>query len=187
MGFHGSSAVWSATAVLSHNFVVDGIFGFTNQHTTVVPEGPVKCSGDELGILNSCPKPFSRDYATPQLTITGWASPGNSPTRDYLDPLVSALLGGWRLNGYFTAFSGQAFSVTSSSASLNAPGSPQRADQVKDTVAIPGDVGPNSAYFDVTAFRPVTAVRFGTAGFNSLRGPGVTNLDASIFRTIPIA
>src|SRR4029450_7050127 len=39
------------------------------------------------------------------------------------------------------------------------------------------------AYFDPTAFRPVTEVRFGSAGYNTLRGPGVANLDMSLFRT----
>jgi hypothetical protein len=56
------------------------------------------------------------------------------------------------------------------------------ADQVKDTVDING-FSPGGAYFDPTAFRPVTDVRFGTAGFNTLRGPGVANLDLSVFRT----
>lgn len=97
--------------------------------------------------------------------------------------LVSKLTGGWQLNGFFTARSGTPFSVTASSASLNAgAGTNQRADQVKQNVEILGGVGSNSPYFDVTAFRPVTDVRFGNAGFNSLRGPGVVNLDASIFR-----
>ena len=89
------------------------------------------------------------------------------------------LAGGWRLNGVFSKYSGSPFSVSASGASLNAPGSTQRADQVKANVAITGNI---ASYFDPLAFAPVTAVRFGTAGFNSLRGPGVTNLDASIFR-----
>ena len=43
-----------------------------------------------------------------------------------------------------------------------------------------------SPYFDVTAFRSVTDVRFGTARYNSLRGPGVANLDLSLFRTFAL-
>ena len=38
-------------------------------------------------------------------------------------------------------------------------------------------------YFDPTAFRGVTGARFGTAGYNSLRGPGTRNLDFRIYRT----
>ena len=42
------------------------------------------------------------------------------------------------------------------------------------------------AYFDPLAYAPVTGPRFGTSGFNQLRGPGNNNMDMSIFRTIGI-
>lgn len=93
------------------------------------------------------------------------------------------LVGGWRLNGVFSKYSGSPFSVSAAGASLNAPGNTQRADQIKPDVAISGNI---ASYFDPLAFAPVTAVRFGTAGYNSLRGPGVTNLDASIFRDFKV-
>ena len=47
-----------------------------------------------------------------------------------------------------------------------------------------GGVGPQTPYFDVTAFKAVTDVRFGTAKVNSLRGPGVRNIDLSVIRTM---
>jgi len=99
--------------------------------------------------------------------------------------VLGKIVGGWQLNAFFTASSGRPFTVTSSTASLNAPGSTQRADQVKDTVQILG-YAPGAAYFDVTAFRPVTEPRFGTTTVNSLRGPGVANLDMSLFRTVGV-
>jgi hypothetical protein len=105
--------------------------------------------------------------------------------RRFLDDsgIASRIAGGWQINGFFTARSGTPFTVTASTASLNAgPGTPQIADQVKENVAING-FSPGGAYFDPTAFRPVTDVRFGNAGFNTLRGPGVANLDLSLFRT----
>jgi hypothetical protein len=96
---------------------------------------------------------------------------------------LSHVLGGWQVNAFFTARSGTPFTVTSSAASLNAgSGTPQMADQVKD----PEILGGQAPYFDVTAFRPVTQVRFGTSGFNALRGPGNANLDLSIFRTFAV-
>jgi hypothetical protein len=76
--------------------------------------------------------------------------------------------------------------VTASSASLNAPGNTQTADQVLADVKTLGGVGLAHPWFDPAAFVPVTAVRFGGVGRNTLRGPGVVNLDASVFRTIPI-
>ena len=41
-------------------------------------------------------------------------------------------------------------------------------------------------YFDPTAFAPVNEPRFGTAGFNSLYGPGRVNWDLSAFRNFPV-
>ena len=49
-------------------------------------------------------------------------------------------------------------------------------------VAILGGTGPSALWFDPTAFRPVTEVRLGTAPRNSLRGPGLINLDFGLFR-----
>src|SRR5207248_6770056 len=37
------------------------------------------------------------------------------------------------------------------------------------------------------AYAPVTGARFGTSGYNSLRGPGVKNLDFSLYRTFRIS
>jgi len=107
------------------------------------------------------------------------------PGRKFLSDgaLLGKIVGGWQLNAFVTAYSGQPFTVGASSASLNAPGSSQRADQVKERVEISG-FAPGASYFDVTAFKPVTDARFGTAEVNSLRGPGVANLDLSLFRTV---
>jgi len=93
---------------------------------------------------------------------------------------LAAVLGGWQLNGILSIYSGAPFSVTSSSASLNAPGSTQRADQVKPDVALVGSI---ASWFDPTAFAPVTTARFGTAGYNTVRGPGLKNLDFGLFRS----
>jgi hypothetical protein len=107
-------------------------------------------------------------------------------TRRFLNSggTLAAIAGGWQASSTFTAYSGAPFTVTSSTATLNAPGNPQLADQVKDNVEIFGDVGPTTPYFDVTAFKPVTEARFGNSKFNSLRGPGVRNIDLSLTRTL---
>ncbi|HEY2934725.1 MAG TPA: TonB-dependent receptor [Acidobacteriota bacterium] len=96
--------------------------------------------------------------------------------------LGDAVLGGWQLNTIFQIQSGIPFSVGSSGNSLDAPGNSQRADQVKPKVQILGGIGPGQSYFDPLAFAPVTQARFGTAGFNTLRGPRYTNLDVGLFR-----
>jgi hypothetical protein len=95
---------------------------------------------------------------------------------------VAHILGGWQVNNILTFHSGTPFSVIASGTSLNAPDSDQRADLVKPEVEILGDIGRNNPYFDPLAFRPVSEARFGTAGFNVLRGPGVASWDLGVFR-----
>jgi hypothetical protein len=96
--------------------------------------------------------------------------------------VASALARGWQVNGLFSAYSGAPFSVSADGASLNMPGSTQRADQIKSDVAILGNIGPGQSYFDPLAFAPVTEARFGNVGYNTLRGPRILNLDVSLYR-----
>ena len=100
--------------------------------------------------------------------------------------VAAAIAGGWQLNGILSAYSGTPFTVTASSASLNAPGNTQTADQVLSTVAIPGGVGTNATYFDPAAFAPVTTARFGSSGLNLLRGPRGVGLNMSLFRDFSV-
>jgi hypothetical protein len=99
---------------------------------------------------------------------------------------TALVAGGWQLNAVFSAMSGTPFTVTSSGTSLNAPGNTQTADQVLPTVEILGGVGRGNSYFDPEAFAPVTEVRFGNSGRNTVRGPGLVNLDASLFRNFEL-
>jgi hypothetical protein len=108
-----------------------------------------------------------------------WASSG---------PLA-AIAGGWQLNGILSRESGVPLNVTSSSASVNAPGNTQTPNQVLPAVAILGGhgIGANGAsYFNPAAYQPVTTVNFGNSGRNTLRGPGVFNVNASLFRNFRI-
>ena len=86
--------------------------------------------------------------------------------------LSRTILGGWQMNGTFSAYSGRPFTLTASGASLNMPGNQQTPDQIKDDVEIFGEVGDAGTYFDTTAFARVTEVRFGNVGRNTMRGPG---------------
>lgn len=96
------------------------------------------------------------------------------------------ILGNWQTNWILSRTSGTPFGVSAATTSLNAPNSSQTADQILPEVNILGGHGVGQAYFDPNAFAPVTAVRFGTSGRNLLRGPGVFNLDASVFRGFTI-
>jgi hypothetical protein len=100
---------------------------------------------------------------------------------------ASALLGGWQINNTLSLLGGSPFSVTASGTSLDMPGSTQRADLVKAEVAQLGGTGRGESFFDPLAFVPVTEQRFGTAGYNLLRGPGMVNWDIGIFRQFSVS
>lgn len=101
---------------------------------------------------------------------------------------AARILGGWQTNGVIGAYSGTPFTVSADGSSLNAPGSSQTADLVASgKVRILGEIGPNKSWFDPLAFRQPTGVRFGTTGRNTMRGPGMWNMDFSLFRTFSLA
>ena len=95
---------------------------------------------------------------------------------------ITAILGGWQVNNLVSVMTGPPFTISASDDSLDLPGSSQRADQVLPKVNITHKVGPDSAWFDPLAFRDVSEPRFGTSGFNTMRGPGLMNWDFGLFR-----
>jgi hypothetical protein len=107
--------------------------------------------------------------------------------RSYLNHgFVAAIVGGWSLNGTFYHLSGTPFSILADGSSCNCPGNTQRADRVKSSIAKTGRGVFGTTFFDPTAFAAVNTVKFGSANYNSLRGPGATNLDAAIQRQFHI-
>ncbi len=103
--------------------------------------------------------------------------------------IAAKIAGGWQLNGILSRESGTPFTVASAGTSVNAPGNTQTANQILTGVAIIGGhgIGANGAsYFNPSAFAPVTTVSFGNAGRDTLRGPGVFNVNASLFRNFAI-
>ncbi|MGH9327921.1 MAG: carboxypeptidase regulatory-like domain-containing protein [Terriglobia bacterium] len=136
---------------------------------------------------------LSRNYATAGYDRTQnfefygvLAAPFGHNQRWVTHGLGAAILGGWTFSPILSRMSGLPFTVTSSGASLNAPGNTQTADQVKSQVAILGGHGPGQPYFDPNAFAPVKTVRFGASGRNILRGPGFFDMDASLARDFKI-
>ena len=102
--------------------------------------------------------------------------------------LGSKVLGGWMVSGIVSAISGSVFDVTADGNSLNAPGNTQRANILKSNVAISGNVGTGTTWFDTSAFAPVTApYTFGTAPFNVLHGPGIFDFDFGLYRTFKLS
>src|SRR5690242_4142313 len=100
---------------------------------------------------------------------------------------AQAILGGWQINGIFSAFMGGRDTLTASGSSLDMPDNQQTPDQVSP-LKYTGCYGPDPGctMFDTSSFRRVTDVRFGTVGRNTLRRPGVVNMDTSLYRDFKI-
>jgi len=121
---------------------------------------------------------FAYVYELPFGSGKKWATSGASKT----------VLGGWQINGIFSSFKGRQYTLSADDTSLNMPGNTQTPDQVKPTVEQLGKVGDDGTFFDTSAFAPLapTDVRFGTVGRNTMRAPGVVNMDFSLFRTFKL-
>lgn len=99
---------------------------------------------------------------------------------------LRTIAGGWQINGVGAIYTGRPFTVTASGASLNMPNNTQVADQVVDSVATLGGVGTTGKWFDTRAFAAITQPRFGNVGRNSMRGPGMQNIDLGLFRNFNV-
>src|SRR5260370_6114137 len=119
---------------------------------------------------------FAYVYEVPLGSGKKWATSGAS----------NAVLGGWQINGIFSAYQGRQYTLTASGSSLNMPNNLQTPDQIKPTVEKLGQVGDDGTWFDTSAFSRVTGVRFGNVGRNTMRGPGVVNTDLAPFRTFKL-
>jgi Carboxypeptidase regulatory-like domain/TonB dependent receptor-like, beta-barrel len=144
-------------------------------------DGALRINIPEYYALNRALSDFDRTHA---LNITNITELPFGPNRRWLNDgkVLSQIVSGWQVNNILSFYSGTPFSVTASATSLNAPDNDQRADQVTPKVAILGGIGSTNPYFDPLAFAPVTQARFGTASFNSVRGPGVKSWDLGVFR-----
>jgi hypothetical protein len=107
------------------------------------------------------------------------------PFRAENNSTLNAFISGWQVNGIFQGASGTPFTVWAPGDSVNAPGNQQIADRVGEPSST-GGVELNQPIYDISAWRPVTDVRFGNETRNSVRGPGFTNVDLSVFRNFPI-
>jgi len=95
------------------------------------------------------------------------------------------VLGGWQLNGLWSWESGLPLDISTSPASLNAPGNINRPD-VTGPVQIFGGIGPGTLYFDTSKFKAPANGKFGNLGRNVLHAPHLFDIDASIFRRFPV-
>ena len=102
--------------------------------------------------------------------------------------IASKLLGGWQLSGVFSLMTGRPFTLITT-VNPNTPGTTLTPDQVGAFVVSHNVAGPSGSatWFDTSAFKqPLDAdgktPHLGSAGRNSVYGPGLGDLDVSLFR-----
>jgi len=102
------------------------------------------------------------------------------------------LLGDWQLNGVLTLMTGRPFTI-GSTVSANTPGSSQTADMNGMLTILHGIAGSagTALWFDTSNItQPLNAdgktPHFGNTGHNAFSGPGLGNLDFSLFRKFAI-
>ena len=98
-----------------------------------------------------------------------------------------AILGGWQVNGIITGVSGDPLFPSQTSDFLNTPYTSQVPD-FSGTLNMLKQTGPGEQWFNTTAFSPVQTATIGNGGrgLSWLRGPGLAQLDLSLFRTIKL-
>ena len=105
-------------------------------------------------------------------------SPFGSGKRWLQNGFAGKVAGGWQLSGIVSAYTGQPFTPTAASTSLNAPASSQRAD----CLGTPQLIGDNLQFYSKSSFAVPKAGTLGNCGYDSLYGPGVLNLDLGLDR-----
>ncbi|MGH8245050.1 MAG: TonB-dependent receptor, partial [Gammaproteobacteria bacterium] len=96
------------------------------------------------------------------------------------------ILGNWQLAGVLSGYAGTPMTFGYSATTLNAPGNGQRAN-VSQLPEIFGNIGATQKWFDVSVFSVPASATFGNGGRNILSGPGLINLDMSIFKRFAIS
>jgi hypothetical protein len=99
--------------------------------------------------------------------------------------LTNAVIGGWQVNGIYTWQRGFPLTITAADlGGLNDTAGANRADLVGD----PG-AGERSVehWFNTDAFAQPAQGTLGNLGRNTLRGPGVNNLDLAVFKNFSVA
>ena len=98
------------------------------------------------------------------------------------------MLGGWQVQGILSAMSGEPFTIAAAGSTLNAPGNQQRADVVGIPRRIGDIAGPSGTglWFTTDVFPVPAQNTFGNAGREIFDGPGLFNLDFSIFKRFPV-
>jgi hypothetical protein len=107
--------------------------------------------------------------------------------------VVNTIVGGWQVNGIFTAMTGDPLSLSQNRNTINTPATPQTPDAIAPAKYVKGhsEFGSYSGiyWFDPSTFVPnlsTDSVGNLPRRLSWLRGPGVVQMDASLFRRFKV-
>lgn len=152
--------------------------GYTWSHALMVNVG------ENTRILQREKSLSPQDIRNRVFNTVVWALPFGPKQRWVTSGLASHLLRNWQLSTLLTAQSGLIFTPAMSANPSNTTGA-TRPDRVASGV-LNGAERSWRMWFNKAAFQVPALYTFGNAGAQILRGPGVFNIDASVYRGFQI-
>ena len=114
-----------------------------------------------------------------------WELPFGKNKQFLQNGVAGAVLGGWQLNGILTLSTGTPLNFVYSAAGLKAPGNSNSLNAT-GPINILGGTNVGALWLDRSNLSAPAALTFGNLGRNVISGPGLFNLDGSIFRRFAI-
>jgi outer membrane receptor protein involved in Fe transport len=99
--------------------------------------------------------------------------------------VLAQVVKNWQINGIASWMSGTPFSIGGSNGLLQQVGGFQSINVQGEPTGGFGEAGPNEQWYDPSVFSQ-PANEWGNSGRNAFRGPSNWNIDASLFRVVPI-
>jgi carboxypeptidase family protein len=170
------------------------ILSYTYSHSLDDKSSEAGINGDTSGNGPQNEYDFNADYSSSSFDITHsfvGSVTANLPFgkgRRYLGSssrALDAIAGGWQVNGIVTLRTGFPFSVSATDINFINQCFGQRADVVGNPKAGGFHKGVNE-WFNTSSFAQPAMGNYGDSSRDILRAPGVENVDASFFKTIPI-
>ena len=144
---------------------VNGTNAYSNQYNRTADWGP---SANDIRNRFS----GSSIYELPFGPGKQWLSKG----------LAGNVIGGWTLGAVATVQSGAAFTVTTNTNNTNAFSTGNQRANVIGNPVLPADQRSVTQWFDITQFAQPSIYTFGNSGRDSMRAPGVVNVNLSLSR-----
>jgi hypothetical protein len=166
---------------------VSVLLGYTWSHA--IDNVPLEFGGGAAGPQPQDPRYLNNERADSiidirqRLTLTYlWELPfGKGKTWLNHGGLTNVVLGGWQFNGLLASQTGLPFSPVLQTSTTNT-GTGSRPNVVAP-VTYPGTL---QQWFTISSYGIPAAYTYGNAGRDTLRGPGRTNLDVSLFKSFTL-